>query len=109
MRVKKIEAIIKPFRLDELKEELVDLGVDGVTVTEVRGARSSRDARAGTFEPDYVPRMKIEIVAPDEQTPQILRVLQRIAGTGSLPGEEIVVIAVEQSVRVRTASKDPGR
>ncbi len=107
--MKKIEAIIKPFRLDELKEELADLGVDGVTVTEVRGVRPSQKSQVGMLEPDYLPRMKIEIVVPDEQAAQIIRVLQQISGPGGLPGEEIVVVAVEQSVRIRAAAKRYGR
>jgi nitrogen regulatory protein P-II 1 len=108
--MKKIEAIIKPFKLDALKEELVDIGVDGVTITEVRGVHpSTAKASLGKFEPDYLPRMKIEIVVPNEQINDIIRILQKVTGNTQSPGEEILVMPIDQSVRVRTSENERKR
>ncbi len=92
--MKKIEAIIKPFKLDEVKEALAEIGVDGMTVSDVyRGAE---------YIVDFVPKTKLEIVVRDEQVRHVVEVIERAAKTGKIGDGKIFVLPIEHAVRIRT-------
>jgi nitrogen regulatory protein P-II 1 len=104
--MKKIEAIIKPFKLDEVKKGLAGLGIKGMTVTEVRGFGRQRGHkevyRGAEYQVDFVGKIKIEIVADADFVPDVLRVIQEQAHTGEVGDGKIFVIPVEDAIRIRT-------
>jgi nitrogen regulatory protein P-II 1 len=104
--MKKIEAIIKPFKLDDVKAALNDLGVQGMTVTEVKGYGRQKGHteiyRGAEYVVDFVPKVKIEIVIPADMTDKVLAAIADAAKTGKLGDGKIFVTAVEQAIRVRT-------
>lgn len=104
--MKKVEAIIKPFKLDEVKEGLSALGIKGLTVTEVRGfgrQRGHREIyRGAEYQVDFVSKLKIEVVMSEEMVPEALRVIQERAKTGQIGDGKIFIIPVEDAVRIRT-------
>jgi nitrogen regulatory protein P-II 1 len=107
--MKKIEAIIKPFKLDEVKEALSDVGVHGLTVTEVKGFGRQKGHtelyRGAEYVVDFLPKVKIEVVLVDEMVPRVLEAIERAAKTGRIGDGKIFVSAVEEVVRIRTGER----
>jgi len=104
--MKKIEIITRPFKLDEVKKALTDLGVQGMTVTEVRGFGRQRGHkevyRGAEYQVDFVPKVKIEVVVAADQAPEILEAVQKAARTNQIGDGKIFVLPVEGVVRIRT-------
>ena len=107
--MKKIEAIIKPFKLDEVKEALQEVGLQGITVTEAKGfGRQKGHAelyRGAEYIVDFLPKVKIEIVLMPEQVEQALDAILKAARTGRIGDGKIFVLDVEEAVRIRTGEK----
>ncbi|MFO7598926.1 MAG: P-II family nitrogen regulator [Candidatus Desulfacyla sp.] len=104
--MKKVEAIIKPFRLDQVKRGLSEVGIKGMTITEVRGFGRQRGHkevyRGAEYQVDFVGKVKIEIVADEAMVPDIVRVIQDQARTGEIGDGKIFVMPVESAIRIRT-------
>ena len=104
--MKKIEAIIKPFKLDDVKEALSEVGIYGMTVTEVNGYGRQKGHkeiyRGAEYVVDFVPKIKLEIVVPDERTEETIETVRNAANTGKIGDGKIFVLNVEQAIRVRT-------
>ena len=104
--MKKIEAIIKPFKLEDVKEALSGLGVQGMTVTEVKGFGRQKGHteiyRGSEYTVDFLPKIKIEIVLADEQVASAMEAIIKSAKTGKIGDGKIFVFAVENAVRIRT-------
>ena len=107
--MKKIEAIIKPHKLDAVKEALTEAGVSGLTLSEVRGMGRQRGHtelyRGAEYTIDLLPKVKIEIVVADEMLARVLSAIEASAKTGSVGDGKIFVLAVEEAVRVRTGER----
>jgi nitrogen regulatory protein P-II 1 len=107
--VKKIEAIIKPFKLDDVKKALNDLGVQGMTVTEVKGFGRQKGHlefyRGAEYDINFVPKLKIEIVIPDPLAEQAISLILNNAKTGEIGDGKIFVSKVEEIIRIRTGEK----
>ena len=105
-QMKKIEAIIKPFKLDEVREALSDVGVTGLTVTEVKGFGRQKGHtelyRGAEYVVDFLPKIKIEIVVADETVDSAIEAIIKAARTGKIGDGKIFVSSVEQVVRIRT-------
>ena len=104
--MKKIEAIIKPFNLDEVKMGLSELGVKGLTVSEVKGFGRQRGHkevyRGAEYEVDFVSKIKIEVVMDSDLVPGALKIIQEKARTGQIGDGKIFIIPVEEVIRIRT-------
>jgi nitrogen regulatory protein P-II 1 len=104
-----IEAIFKPFKLDEVKDALAEIGVKGMTVTEVRGfGRTSGKKevyRGSAYVVDFVPKVKIAVVVPDEIVHDVLEAIEKSARTGTIGDGKIFVLPVEDAVRIRTGER----
>ncbi len=104
--MKKIEAIIKPFKLDEVKAALNEIGVAGMTVTEVKGFGRQRGHkeiyRGAEYQVDFIPKMKMEIVVEDSMMKKVVDIITEKASTGSIGDGKIFVLPVEQAIRIRT-------
>jgi len=107
--MKKIEAIIKPFKLDEVKEALVAIGIQGMTVTEVKGfgrQKGQVEVYRGTeVEVLFVPKVKVELVVPDHLVDKVVETILKSAYTGSIGDGKIFIIPVEDAIRIRTREK----
>jgi nitrogen regulatory protein P-II 1 len=107
--MKKIEAIIKPFKLDEVKDALSEVGIQGMTVTEVKGfgrtGGKKEVYRGSAYVVDFVPKVKIEVVVADSQTQSVLDAIEKSAKTGRIGDGKIFVTPVEQAVRIRTGEQ----
>lgn len=107
--MKKIEAIIKPFKLDEVKDALNEIGVKGLTVTEVKGFGRQKGHtelyRGAEYVVDFLPKVKIEIVLPDEMVAKTLETIESVAKTGRIGDGKIFVSSVEEVVRIRTGER----
>ena len=105
-KMKKIEAIIKPFKLDEVREALSEIGVNGLTVTEVKGFGRQKGHtelyRGAEYVVDFLPKIKIELVVTDEMVEAAMEAIIKSAHTGKIGDGKIFVSAVEQVVRIRT-------
>src|SRR5512147_2112199 len=101
--MKKIEAIIKPFKLDDVKEKLSSLGVKGMTVTEVRGFGRQKGHteiyRGAEYVVDFLPKIKIEVVVSDNQTAEVVEAIRMAANTGKIGDGKIFVIPVDECIR----------
>ncbi len=110
--MKLIEAIIKPFKLDEVKDALVELGVEGMTVTEVKGfgrQKGHKETYRGTeYQIDFVPKIKLEVVIPDNLEQKVLETIARAAKTGSIGDGKIFVFDVNSVIRIRTGETGEG-
>lgn len=108
--MKKIEAIIKPFKLDDVREALSDLGITGMTVTEVRGFGRQKGHtelyRGAEYMVDFLPKVKMEIVVPDELLEPCLNAIIETAQTGKIGDGKIFVYEVERVVRIRTGEEN---
>ena len=104
--MKKIEAIIKPFKLDEVKEALQDVGLQGITVTEAKGFGRQKGHtelyRGAEYVVDFLPKVKVEIVLPDELVEKAVDAIRNAAQTGRIGDGKIFVSTVEEAVRIRT-------
>ncbi|MBI9075827.1 MAG: P-II family nitrogen regulator [Desulfatibacillum sp.] len=104
--MKKIEAIIKPFRLDELKKGLADMGVKGMTITEVKGfgrqKGHSEIYRGAEYAVDFVPKVKVEVVIQTDMVEQCIQTILEATKTGEIGDGKIFVMPVEQVLRIRT-------
>ena len=104
--MKKIEAIIKPFKLDEVREALNEIGVSGLTVTEVKGFGRQKGHtelyRGAEYEVDFLPKVKIEVVVTDKLVDSAIETIVKSARTGKIGDGKIFVTSVEQVVRIRT-------
>ena len=107
--MKKIEAIIKPFKLDEVKEALADVGVLGLTVTEAKGFGRQKGHtelyRGAEYVVDFLPKVKIEVVLADELVPKALEAIERSAKTGRIGDGKIFVSTIDEVVRIRTGER----
>jgi len=104
--MKKIEAVIKPFKLDEVREALSEVGITGLTVSEVKGFGRQKGHtelyRGAEYVVDFLPKIKVEIVVADETVDQAIEAVVKAAHTGKIGDGKIFVTAVEQVVRIRT-------
>ena len=104
--MKKIEAIIKPFKLDEVKEALQEVGVQGITVTEAKGFGRQKGHtelyRGAEYVVDFLPKVKIEIVLPNELVDRAVEAIQKAARTGRIGDGKIFISSVEEVIRIRT-------
>ena len=109
--MRKVEAIIKPFKLDEVKEALAEIGVVGMTVTEVKGfgrTGGKREIYRGSeYVVDFVPKVKIEIIVRAEQVHEVIDTIEKAAHTGKIGDGKIFVTPVEEVVRIRTGERGP--
>lgn len=107
--MKKIEAIIKPFKLDEVKDALNDLGVKGMTVTEVKGFGRQKGHtetyRGAEYTVDFVPKVKVEVVVSDELAAKVVEAISTSAKTGTIGDGKIFVFTVNDAIRIRTSEK----
>ncbi len=110
--MKKIEAIIKPFKLDEVKEALTGVGIVGMTVSEVRGFGRQKGHtelyRGGEYTVDFLPKIKVEVVVPDHLAGKVADVVAGAAKTGNIGDGKIFILPVETAVRIRTGERDEG-
>jgi len=104
--MKKIEAIIKPFKLDEVKEALQEVGVQGITVTEAKGFGRQKGHtelyRGAEYVVDFLPKVKIEVVLPEELVERAVDAIQKAARTGRIGDGKIFITSVEEVIRIRT-------
>lgn len=104
--MKKVEAIIKPFKLDEVKNGLTQMGIKGLTVTEVRGFGRQRGHkevyRGAEYQVDFISKIKIEVVMEAELVPEAVRLIQDKARTGQIGDGKIFILPVEDVIRIRT-------
>jgi len=104
--MKKIECIIKPFKLDDVKGVLTDLGITGMTVSEVRGFGRQKGHtelyRGAEYQVDFIPKVKIELVVPAARVGEVATAIQKEACTGRIGDGKIFVTSVEESIRIRT-------
>lgn len=110
--MKKIEAIIKPFKLDDAKEGLAKIGVEGLTVSEVKGFGRQKGHtelyRGAEYVVDFLPKLKLEIVLADDQVEKVTIALQETCQTGKIGDGKIFVLPVEDAVRIRTGEHGDG-
>ncbi len=108
--MKKIEAIIKPFRLDDVREALMELGVTGMTATEVKGFGRQKGHtelyRGAEYVVDFLPKMKIEVVVSDAQVDAVVDAILNSAKTGKIGDGKIFVSPIERAIRIRTGEED---
>ena len=108
--MKKIEAIIKPFKLDEVKEALHDVGIQGITVLEAKGFGRQKGHtelyRGAEYQVDFLPKIKIELVLDDDRVEQAVEAIQSSAKTGKIGDGKIFVYSVESAVRIRTGEQN---
>jgi nitrogen regulatory protein P-II 1 len=107
--VNKIEAIIKPFKLDEVKDALNDLGVKGMTISEVKGFGRQKGHteiyRGAEYVIDFLPKIKIEVVVEEEMVGKVVDLIQKTAQTGKIGDGKIFVLPVEEIIRIRTGER----
>ncbi len=107
--MKKIEAIIKPFKLDEVKEALHEIGVQGMTVTEVKGFGRQKGHtelyRGAEYVVDFLPKIKLEIAISDDLVEKVVEAIAGAANTGRIGDGKIFVLPIEQAVRIRTGER----
>ena len=107
--MKKIEAIIKPFKLDDVKEGLTEIGVQGMTVSEVKGFGRQKGHteiyRGAEYKVDFVPKLKLEVIVEKEMVPSVLDVIEQKAKTGSIGDGKIFVSPLEEAIRIRTGER----
>jgi nitrogen regulatory protein P-II 1 len=107
--MKKIEAIIKPFKLDDVKEQLSDLGLQGMTVTELKGFGRQKGHtevyRGAEYVVDFLPKIKVEVAVEDDRVEEVLESICSAARTGKIGDGKIFVLPVEECVRIRTGER----
>ena len=104
--MKKIEAVIKPFKLDDIKEALNNIGVNGMTISEVKGFGRQRGHkeiyRGAEYQVDFVPKIQIGVVVDDELASQVIEIIKETAKTGKIGDGKIFISSLEEAVRIRT-------
>lgn len=109
--MKKIEAIVKPFKLDDIKDRLDEVGVHGMTVSEVKGFGRGRGKApiypGAEYIIDFVPKIKIEIVVPDDLVHAVIDAIQESARTGHVGDGKIFVVPIDEAIRIRTGERGP--
>jgi nitrogen regulatory protein P-II 1 len=107
--MKKIEAIVKPFKLDEVKNALTKIGIQGMTVTEVRGFGRQKGHtevyRGAEYTIDFIPKAKIELIVTDELVTQVIETIERAAKTGKIGDGKIFLSPIEEVIRIRTGER----
>jgi nitrogen regulatory protein P-II 1 len=107
--MKKVEAIIKPFKLDEVKDALTEVGVQGMTVTEVKGfgrtGGKKEVYRGSAYVVDFVPKVKVEVVVPDDMVHAVIEAIEKAAKTGRIGDGKIFASPVDEAVRIRTGER----
>ena len=107
--MKKIEAIVKPFKLDEVKHALTKIGVQGMTVTEVKGFGRQKGHtevyRGAEYKIDFVPKTKIELIVTDELVTQVIETIERAAKTGKIGDGKVFLLPVDEVIRIRTGER----
>ena len=107
--MKKVEAIIKPFKLDEVKEALHEIGVQGLTVTEVKGFGRQKGHtelyRGAEYVVDFLPKLKLEVVVSDDLTDKVVAAIVESANTGRIGDGKIFVLPLEEAIRIRTGER----
>jgi len=110
LKVKKIEAIIKPFKLDEVKEALHEVGVSGITVTEAKGFGRQKGHtelyRGAEYVVDFLPKVKLEVVVPDALAENVVEAVAAAAQTGRIGDGKIFVSDIQSALRIRTGEQD---
>lgn len=108
--MKKIEAIIKPFKLDEVKEALHEIGVSGITVLEAKGFGRQKGHtelyRGAEYVVDFLPKVKLEVIVSDTMAPQVVEAIAATARTGRIGDGKVFVTAIESALRIRTGETD---
>ena len=111
MAMKKIEALIKPFKLDEVRDRLFELGLRGLTVTEVRGFGRQKGHtelyRGAEYVVDFLPKVKLEVVVDDERCDEVVDAIVEVARTGTIGDGKVFVSPIEVAVRIRTGERGP--
>ncbi|MES2708103.1 MAG: P-II family nitrogen regulator [Verrucomicrobiota bacterium] len=107
--MKKIEAIIKPFKLEEVKAALSEIGIQGMTITEVKGFGRQKGHteiyRGSEYTVDFLPKVKLEVVVDNEVYEQVVQTIMKTANTGKIGDGKIFVLPVEEAVRIRTGER----
>jgi nitrogen regulatory protein P-II 1 len=107
--VKNIEDIIKPFKLDEVKDALGEIGIQGMTVSEVKGfgrtGGKKEVYRGSAYVVDFVPKVKIELVIADSQVNQVIESIEKTAKTGRIGDGKIFIVGIEEAIRIRTGER----
>lgn len=107
--MKKIEAIIKPFKLDEVKQALSEMGLQGMTISEVKGYGRQKGHkeiyRGAEYLVDFIPKIKIEIIVSSDRVDQVIETIRKAANTGKIGDGKIFIMPMEQVVRVRTGER----
>ena len=107
--MKKIEAIVKPFKLDDVKEALNEIGIQGMTISEVKGYGRQKGHkeiyRGAEYVVDFIPKVKIEIIVDTERADQVVEAIEKAANTGKIGDGKIFVFSVEEVIRVRTGER----
>jgi nitrogen regulatory protein P-II 1 len=107
--MKKIEAVIKPFKLDDVKDALHEVGVVGMTVTEVKGFGRQKGHtelyRGSEYTIDFLPKVKVEVVVPDSLVDKVVSVICQSAKTGSIGDGKVFVLSMSEAIRIRTGEK----
>ena len=108
--MKKVEAVIKPFKLDEVKEALHEVGVSGITVTEAKGFGRQKGHtelyRGAEYVVDFLPKVRLEVVVDDDQVERVVEAIANAARTGRIGDGKIFVSTIESAVRIRTGERD---
>jgi nitrogen regulatory protein P-II 1 len=108
-QMKKVEAIIKPFKLDEVKDALGEVGIQGMTVTEVKGfgrtGGKKEVYRGSAYVVDFVPKVKVEVVVPDSQVVAVIEAIEKAGKTGRIGDGKIFVYGLEEAIRIRTGER----
>ena len=108
--MKKIEAIVKPFKLDEVKEALQEVGLQGITVTEAKGFGRQKGHtelyRGAEYVVDFLPKVKVEVVCPDDLADKAIEAIRNAAQTGRIGDGKIFVSTIDTALRIRTGEKD---
>jgi nitrogen regulatory protein P-II 1 len=107
--MKKVEAIIKPFKLEDVKDVLAEVGIEGMTVTEVKGfgrtGGKQETYRGSAYVVDFVPKVKVEVVVPDDIVADVVDAIERVAKTGRIGDGKIFVVPIDEAVRIRTGER----
>jgi nitrogen regulatory protein P-II 1 len=107
--MKLIEAVIKPFKLDEVKDALNEIGIEGITVSEVKGYGRQKGHtelyRGAEYVVDFIPKIKIEIAVSDELVTKVVETIQNTAKTGRIGDGKVFIIPLEEAIRIRTGEK----
>ena len=109
--MRKIEAVIKPFKLDEVKEALHEIGIQGMTVTEVKGFGRQKGHtelyRGAEYVVDFLPKIKIEVAVSDDLADKVVQAIVEAANTGRIGDGKIFILPMEEAIRIRTGERGP--